>query len=143
MALTGTFNHHIQSESETTETISVVYPADLPADDPNYDRRGTTVEETIPLMATNVQAYENSYVIIKDLNVTNVFDESTTPWTKMHAGRLIVNVYASEDDRNNDSLNPLVSDTVRISFELDCTNHYERAYQLLKQSTGYESLIDA
>jgi len=143
MALTGTWNQIIKSDSETTETISIVYPSDLPMDDPNYDKRGTTVEEEIPLIATSIQAYENVYVLIRNLRVTNTFDESTTPPTKIHAGNLTIGVYASEDDRNNDINNPMVSEEVRISFELDCENHYERAYQLLKQQEGYESLIDA
>lgn len=150
MALTGSVTIYTQSpDLDNGVSQSVTYPSDLPSDDPNYDKRGTT-ESTIFYPPKNVvdTVYTSSYVVVDtaaihlDDNSGDEDDDTNTYYLNVR-----YKVYSDLNHRRTDFLNPLLEQDIKKMFHVDINdtelnnkNLIAYAYNLVTQEDGMENL---
>ena len=141
MALQGTYTKYISSISETEfDTVSHTYPLALPSDHPDYEKRGTTEERSIPREILTPTIYENVYLIITGTTI----EKHINGWTLGYAYRL----YNAPEDAS--SINPTDDKHVydyTQSMGLDATdfptNPVEAAYEHLKTLPECSNMTNA
>jgi len=140
MALSGSFIHYSSTTSETeTDTLVIEYPADLPADDPNYSLRGTTTSESVPRIIETSQSYDDSYIQIQAASIYNI-DDNIGGLGKVCS--VIWKLFPSESDK---TISGSVLSRSDYTFDWDfetMSNPYSEAYTRLKTENGFENLID-
>tara|TARA_B100000902_G_scaffold321815_1_gene314883 strand:+ start:166 stop:603 length:438 start_codon:yes stop_codon:yes gene_type:complete len=145
MALTGNWNKiTFEPNTDVTDTTSTTYPADIPSDDPNYDLRGQTVEETFNPSEKVTTSYSNVYIMIRSISV-DANDVGVGPDTmnKLVKYETCYRVYESEAARRAD-----IDDYTHQEFIFDISydpaqDLFDQAYTQLKTLEGFESVIDA
>ena len=139
MALSGDFLK-INNGFSDTETITnyVTYPSDLPENNPNYSKRGTTVEEEQPAPTVTEETLSNVYVIIT----------GTTIEKHMGVGQYNINyayrVYNSKEDKDFDMESHIHTDIATFVWDdtLD-TTPLVRCYEHLSSSPHSVNLTNA
>ena len=144
MAIIGTFHHWANHTDEfTTQIIEVTYPNDLPEDDPDYDKRGTTeqVEAQNPVM-TAVH-YPGAYANISQITVNRkfVYNEEND-LIKIYEIQYTIFVYSSKDSYEDGVPEIYRHPIYNELYEGDHNNIFEYAYNSLKQRQGFEDMID-
>jgi hypothetical protein len=141
MALSGSFTH-IWSElnNDVTQSIDVTYPADLPSNDPNYDKRGTTVQESVPTQVEHSQSYSDVYIHIQGASIYNKEDNVGD---KGKSCSIVYKVFNSEGESHTEG-----AELVRADYTFDwdfatMTNPYSEGYDMLKTLDGMDNLINA
>lgn len=143
MALIGTWKEYRDvtplsgSGDETWVTHSITYPADIAEDDPNYELRGTTVEEYDIEKEFDTTDHEGAYALIFSGNHYRGLGGS-------HHFNYEYRVYGSEASRSVSIDNYLEAKMVGgISWDFDNFNDaYTTAYSDLKQRPGFELMED-
>lgn len=145
MALTGSFNYYeyISDPDESNGyTSSISFPADLPSDHPDYDKRGTTEYEIcVPTIATT-SSYEGKYFYCSAASVHNV--GGTIEGKNVVELTYLMKVYNSKDDKDSDFINnPIVTIDERTDWDWDLhTNPVEIAYNHFKTLDPNHSLVN-
>jgi hypothetical protein len=144
MALTGSFYHitHTQSDSNF-HSESITYPLDLPVDDPNYNKRGTSENILIPDLEETITEYTSSYAVIHNFfnHSFPAVDEDQNFWLN----RILeanVRVYPSKESRNLTIDDYLVEELVQCSLNVSQSAH-DQMYEHLKTLRGYVSMSNA
>lgn len=132
MALQGTFNH-IEYTAHPTETVisSITYPADMPSGSDDFDKRGTTVTESMPADVENVTTYTNKYYYVMASSVHTLNTDPTFGNTVDLAYK--IGVWDDQASKNTDYDNPIT--TLSYDMEWDWsvhTNPTEEAYNHFK-----------
>lgn len=137
MALVGNYKKFTYTESETdTESVSITYPADLPENDPNYDKRGTTETIEVPVMESSEEIIENVYLVVMG---TSLEKNQNSGYNFTYAYRY----YANEEDRNQDINSHLFTSNGFFSWNGEGTNLIDLAYEDLKTKPECANLINA
>jgi len=150
MALTGSFTIYTQEQDlENGVSQSIVYPSDLPEEDENYSKRGTT-ETTIVYPYNNVveTIYTSSYVIV-DTAAIHLDDDSGNEDVTDNTYYLNIRykAYHNKEHRDTTPLSPMLEQDIQQMFfvdinstELNNKNLIAYAYDLVKQEEGMENL---
>ena len=146
MALTGSFYTFSTSE-HPTETVSYTasYPAQLPEEDPNYEKRGTEEIVTEPLIVETAHEHEGHYAVIKVATIHNHWWEDNEGG-KYVGSNILYNVYSSSEDRKSAPHNPSIGDAINmVEFNYEYTNPESRslmdwAYDVLKTQPAFISM---
>lgn len=139
MALTGNYTHY-SYEYHPTETVehTVTYPADLSAENPHYEFRGTTQIVTSPKQVENTQLYENVYIIIRTSNIQAL---TISPKTLVHEG--FWRIYASKEAKENNPEEYLGEFHFSLNWDWELqSNPYVEGYNYIKTLPGADELID-
>jgi hypothetical protein len=142
MALTGNFTKIWYTQSETDFIdLDVTYPSDLPSDDPDYDKRGTTETIQVPENVKNTQEYQNVYIAL-DWCFHYKFSGDGNGNTLLDFG---YRVYESEAQRNSDpDSHILEGDFLQNWVDLSSNQDIRVvAYEILKTKEGFEQLTDS
>ena len=146
MALQGTVYLYEQQATGVSRSVDITYPADLPAEDANYDKRETT--ETIWTNETeNVvsASFNDAYTIVKAVAVhMDGYDGGNE-----HYAHINYRVYENETARNNDFSNPLYDgETGYTEFVNPSTSSFDKnivqwAYETLKNQPEFSGSVDS
>lgn len=150
MALTGSFTiYTTELDLDNGISQSITYPSDLPEEDLNYDKRGTT-EAVINYDTKQVvdTVYTSSYVVV-DTAAIHLDDNSGAEDGVDNTYYLNIRykVYSDVNHRKTTFTNPLLEKDVVKMFhvnindtELNNKNLIAYAYDLVKQEEGMENL---
>ena len=138
MGLKGKFIDITTTQSETeTRIITISYPANLTKEDKNYEKRGTTENEEVPLSIHSEKIYENAYIYINSVNFFQSNLENAEKWLV----NITFDVFATEEERINNPLNfikrlPILYTSIDVSKDIisQCYNH-------VKLSKGLEEMV--
>ena len=143
MALTGSYFEFEETLSPTlSQSILITYPIDLPVDDVNYLKRGTSENIWVSESVETIKEHEGVYVAIKassiQYSVANAED-------KHHYLTVVYNVYDSENEKNENYFSPASSsDLSMMSITLDQTTGSENlvnlGYDLMKNNRSFVSM---
>jgi hypothetical protein len=107
MAFTGSYTHYTETFSDTEYvTSSISYPVDLPLEDDNYDKRGTTEIVSQSAIIYTPTTYEGKYFFVSSAALTalNYSDKN-----EVYCSYLI-KMYDNQDHKNQDLVNnPILS----------------------------------
>ena len=157
MALRGTVRfYNIVDDEDNPRVEEVCYPEQMAPEDPNYEKRGTCVEETMYDRKEVLEREEEDvYVLIKmcalhledfDYSQDETFEKSYKHWNVMYR----VQLYLTPDDRvlnvHNYFMN-IDSDFIHIEdlgqdHAINTTNLLAYCYDHLKKQRGFEDCID-
>lgn len=145
MALTGNYTHFTYVESDQTDEVTVTYPDNLPIEDPNYDKKGTTETISVPRIIEQENLYENIYLIVR---AASLHQRVGADQVKINYVSMLVSIYNDLDHKTNDFLNEVYHDVIDEVIddltELNASdNIMSFCYNLLKTKPGFENLIDA
>jgi hypothetical protein len=141
MALSGSFTHIWSKLNESvTQSIDVTYPVDLPADDPNYDKRGTTVQESVPTQTEHSQSYSDIYLHIQ---AASIYNKEDNVGDLGKSCSVIYKIFNSETEAHTSGSELLRADYTFDWDFLTMTNPYSEGYDMLKTLDGFENLINA
>lgn len=141
MALTGNFTKIWFTPSEDFFIdVEMTYPEDMPEDDPNYDKRGTTEIIQVPQNDKHTQDYENVYLVL-DWCFHYKFNIDSEGNTLLDFG---YRIYESKEARDNDTESYIMAGDF-VGNHINVTNGDVRilAYEILKTKYGFEQLTDA
>lgn len=140
MALQGNWTYTTQEiEEGNFNTISVTYPEDLPENDPNYNFRGQTKEIEVPVYKEITETYDNVYINIQSIHYWKSFKEQE----KFDLMNITYRVFSSRESYLSNPQDYLIekhSVAQHIDFSKDL-NHMEQAYEILKNTIGFQDLI--
>jgi hypothetical protein len=144
MGLTGNFSTFTYSDHPTdTEEQQIMYPPNLPSDDPNYENRGQTVTVSVPVQVETETVNENKYININSANVfvANIYKDGVEQDVRMI--NFCYRSYGSKADRAAD-INDFETEVHTQIFELPSGDRTEvqKCYDLLKSERGFSSMID-
>ena len=150
MALTGSFTiYTTELDLDNGISQSITYPSDLPEEDPNYGKRGTT-EVVINYDTKQVvdTVYTSSYVVV-DTAAIHLDDNSGAEdgVDNTYYINIRYKAYSDINHRKTNFTNPLLEKDVVKMFhvnindtELNNKNLLAYAYDLVKQEEGMENL---
>ena len=141
MALSGSFTHYSYTDHET-DTIenSITYPADLPADDLNYDKRGTTETHQDPVQVEVTSSYEGVYVFVKAAALTTI---DVTEGNNNVNINSIYRIYNSKAEKDADIDSHIAEYRYDTEWDWDVdSNPHVRAYSYIKSLPGGSGLSD-
>jgi hypothetical protein len=143
MALVGKWTKIEQVQSETeTEIVTINYPTELPKEDPNFNKAGTTEELEIYKIDTIETVYENVYVIAYSINY---FKNQIFEGSLRNQMNICWRVYENKEVSLEDPFNFIYEDHL-IKKEVDLSESTktlsEQAYDYLNEHIGFEELID-
>ena len=143
MALTGSIELISKYEHDTlTTTSSVSYPADLESDDPNYEKRGQTVDEIIPLMVITSQSYDSVYVRVNGVTIHTPGAEQDDIYVEERNLTFTYSVFPSAADKAV-SGSTYLNEAIILPYDPSIiSNPFDAAYSHLKTLDGYGNLID-
>lgn len=144
MALKGTFHHWANHTDEfTTQTVEITHPNDLPEDDPNYEKRGTTEQIEAQNPVLTAVDYENTYANISQVTVNRrLIHNPENELVKIYEIQYTIYVFESKA-QYNEGLHPIYQHPIHNElYEGDHNNIFEYAYNSLKQRQGFEDMID-
>ena len=143
MALTGSYFEFEETLSPTlSQSVLIHYPIELPVDDVNYLKRGTSENIWVSESVETINEIEGAYVAIKassiQYSVANAED-------KHHYLTVVYNVYDSENEKNENYFSPASSsDLSMMSITLDQTTGSENlinlGYDLMKNNRSFISM---
>ena len=145
MALSGPITvHYPETDPVITDEVTVTYPADLPADDPDYDKRGTTETENVPHTNFLSASYDNCYVRVSSVNVITPSASERDIYTEDRTLTFAYNVFPSSASKAISGSSYYQDVEVNINYDITATPiPFEAAYNYLKTKTGYDNLVDA
>jgi len=146
MALQGDLYQNTLVESGSIIEI-VTYPTTMEENDPNYDKRGTTVTESYPNMIPSESLKGNYYFIVEAVIVrynsrfrSGIDGEAV----KVPQAEIRYHLYNNQSERNDDYYNNTVEADYIGPFEYDFDydgNPIEWAYNTCKTSTEYFNFV--
>ena len=143
MALTGRWDRIELIDTDETQTIAITYPEDLSADDPNYSKRGTVVDEELPVQSYETTIFEDVYLMVNKFTVYNSIGPDTNGEdTKLSVVRFNYRVFVNPEERLVDYNNPIHEGSLETRCE-GVENHSAHIYNFLKTNPGFTNLIDA
>ena len=139
MALTGSLTTIEATGTGNYETITIDIPADVPATDPNYEHRGSSVTESVEIVNETSSSLEGVYIKITSMQIwppriatdPKVYIEPT------------YRVYGSQASRSAD-----VENYIRQTYETvewdpaNDTDPYQVSYDLIKSMYPNDTLTD-
>lgn len=145
MALIGKLiNYDNHTDEFIEQEVTLEYPADLPEDHPNYDKRGTTEVVIGKTEVITEKTYDNVYVNINQVTVNRMFmvnEEGND--VKYYDMQYTYWVYESREEYLENPKNYIwMHATVNEKYEGDHGNMFEYAYNQLKKKPGFEYLQD-
>ena len=143
MALTGRWDRIERIDSDETQLITITYPLELSEDDPNYSKRGTSVEEEVSIGAYETTTFEDVYIMINQFTVFNSTgpDENGED-SKLSRATYKYRVFENSEERVVDFNNPFHEGTGEVNVA-GAVSHIEFLYNHLKTLPGFTNLIDA
>lgn len=131
MALTGTYKVVDYSDHPTDTVIeTTTYPADLPSGSDDFDKRGTTVSQSVPAKVEEITSYDDKYYFVRAASVHNLGVGNEGNLVELS---YIVGAYDSADDKNSDYENTIETFTYNTPWDYDTmTNPTQEAYNHFK-----------
>jgi len=145
MALIGKLiNYDNHTDEFIEQEVTLEYPADLPEDHPNYDKRGTTEVVIGKTEVITEKTYDNVYVNINQVTVNRMFMlNEEEEHIKYYDMQYTYWVYESREEYLENPKNYIwMHATVNEKYEGDHGNMFEYAYNQLKKKPGFEYLQD-
>lgn len=141
MALQGTFRDFIYTNHPTnTVTKTITYPEQMLEDDPDYDKRGTSEEVTVPETVEEIVEHENVYVVIQGTSVSVLSNNEDNKLVDLSC---VYRVYTSKEDAKSNWEDYLFEGNVFGTWNWEeHTNPWEEAYNAIKNSPAGELLVD-
>ena len=148
MALTGSFTYYTNTVSTNlSESFHIIYPVDLPASDPAYDKRGTEEDIWVSSSISNATTISGSYLVVYAAALTH---DIKNELTRDHHLNITYRVYDNQetawsDSFTSDYLYNHCEEMVNITLDqiTGSTNIIEYSYDHLKTLDGFEDMIDA
>lgn len=139
MALKGDITWTTVELSETeTEDQVITYPEEMNEDDPNYDKRGTSITVQVPKQIYHSTSYTDVYLYVKSIQMhTTVEHNKKVEFIHYHyAG------YESKEARDADNENFLFFSSNQLANYNHDLNLWNQCYSSLKEREDFTDLID-
>ena len=141
MALKGTYKVFTYTNHPTDTVVqTITYPQEMLEDDPDYDKRGTSEEITVPEIVETVTLHENVFVAVQGTSISVLVN---TPDIKSVDLSSVYRVYSSEEAAKENWDDYLFENNVFGNWDWnENTNPWEVVYTAIKAAPEGELLID-
>ena len=141
MALEGTYKKFQYTDHPTNTVVqTITYPEQMLEDDPDYDKRGTSEEVTVPETVETVILHENAYVAVQGTSISVLINTTDIKSVDLSS---VFRVYSSKEAAKENWDNYLFENNVFGSWDWnENTNPWEVVYTAIKNSPEGELLVD-
>lgn len=148
MALQGDIKFYKYEDSGETEMVTVDVPEDIPAEHPQYENRGTTIEMEQPIInkvLDEEKSFTNVYTIISSCGFTQ---HNHSKDDKIWYLSIMYKVYESKEAKDNGAIQLQLNDwTPMTNIDLESEDFtsktiVEYAYEELKNTEHFEDCVD-
>ena len=148
MALQGDIKFYKYEDSGETEMVTVDVPEDIPAEHPQYENRGTTIEMEQPIInkvLDEEKSFTNVYTIISSCGFTQ---HNHSKDDKIWYLSIMYKVYESKEAKDNGAIQLQLNDwTPMTNIDLESEDFtsktiVEYAYEELKKTEPFEDCVD-
>ena len=138
MALTGNLDLYAGAPTGNSESVTLTYPADLPENHSDYDKRGTSETIEVPEITVTTSSYADVYINVFDANISYLSGVEHELFSSYR-------IYGSAESRSLDKENYILQNEVSVgTWDWDNdTNPVSKTYTFLKSQVGWENLSDA
>jgi|TARA_R100000084_G_C4652363_1_gene150602 hypothetical protein len=148
MALQGNIRFYKYEATGETEIITVDIPEDIPAEHPQYENRGKTVEMEQPIIEKIIdedKSFDNAYTIISSCGFTQ---HNHSKDDKIWYLSIMYKVFESKEAKDNGDLQLQLNDwTPMVNIDLESEEFtsktiVEFAYDELKKTEAFSECVD-
>jgi len=148
MALQGDIKFYKYVDTGKTEILEVDIPEELPADHPQYENRGKTVEMEQPIIekvTDEEKSFDNAYTVISSCGFTQ---HNHSKDEKIWYLSIMYKVFESKESKDNGDLQLQLNDwTPMVHIDLESEEFTSKtivqfAYDELKKTDAFSECID-